>query len=205
MNRYWSKSFLLILWRLVCVQVLAAPAEGTAADASIRGVLYVSYSGDPSYDVMHAKNVEVLLLRGDKTLEEEVENLKKTRLPKISAQKEVAFKAYSALRHISDKQKAKEKEMREALKRETETFDKLRADYEKDLVSIFEKYLLQKTKTDEVGKFRFHQLSPGRYFLHARYEISGAANRFWWLHPVEAKTNQEVEVTLNKSATMSIY
>ncbi len=205
MNCSWSRSSLPILFWLVCAQVLAAPADGTAADTSIRGVLYVSYSGDPSYDVMYGNGVEVLLLRGEKSLEKEVENLKTTRLPQISAQKEVALKAYGALRRISDKERAKEKEMREAVKRETAKFNKLQADYEKDLVAILQKYLVQKTKTDETGKFSFHQLSPGRHFLHARYEISGAANRFWWLHPVEAKENQEVKVTLNKSVTLSIY
>jgi len=58
--------------------------------------------------------------------------------------------------------------------------------------------------TNKEGEFSFQPLSAGRYYLHARYEISGAANSFFWLHLVELKNNEKLEVKLNR-ATMTAH
>ena len=194
---------LLAVWIVICA-LFVSSAQAAEGEASIRGILYVSYPGDLSYDVMFAKQVEVLLLKGEPSLEKEVESLKGTRLPKIRAQEAATLKAHRELQPPA-KDKAKEKERREVFKREVEKLDKLRSEYEKDFRAVLEKYVTQSAKTDADGKFDFKQLSPGRHFLHARYEMPGTVNRYFWLHPVELKEKEEVEVHLNKSATISIY
>ena len=196
--------YLLGVWIVISAGLFVSGAQAAEGGASIHGLLYVSYSGDLSYDVMFASKVEVLLLKGEQGLEREVENLKSTRLPKIQTQEAAAMKAHRELRTPA-KDRAKEKERREAFKREVEKLDKLRSEYEKDFRAVLEKYVTQSAKTDADGKFDFKQLSPGRHFLHARYEMPGTVNRYFWLHPVELKEKKEVEVHLNKSATISIY
>lgn len=184
---------------------LINPAYTAEGQSSIRGILYVSYPGDLSYDVMFGRDVEVLLLRGEKSLENEVESLKAKRLPEIRNQEAIALKAYGAVQRISGKDMPKLKERRGTLERESAKLTKLRSDYEKEFVAVLDKNAIQRTRTNGEGKFSFTRLSPGRYLLHARYEISGTVNRYFWLHPAEAKEKEEAEVHLNKNATISLY
>ena len=204
MKLCWKRLFLLVAWLSIYAGLF--PGSATAADGqgSVRGVLYVSYPGDLSYDVMFGKDVEVLLLRGEKSLESELESLKEKRLADIRNQEAAILKAHRELKTPS-KDKAKQQERREAFKREVGKYDKLRSDYERDFLAVVEKYIIQRTKTDAEGKFSFKQLFPGGYFLYARYEIPSTVNRYFWLHPVELKEKGEVEVHLNKSASISIY
>ena len=206
MNHSWRKSFLVFLSGFICAGIIAGPANGTEKETSIQGRVYVSYSGDPSHDVMYANNIEVLLLRGTEDLEKKFESLKATRVAHIRAQEGAVLKALRELRGLLRKEMAKkEAPMREAVKRETEKYDKLRSEYEKEVRVFLEPYVIQRTKTNEEGKFSFRQLSPGRHFLQAYFEIVGAVNRFYWLHPVEVKANDELDVTLNKATMTPLY
>ncbi len=185
---------------------LGGAAQATDGKASIEGVLYVSYFGDPSVDVMYGKGVEVLLLGGQGKAGKEMEDLKANRVPQILAQEAAALKAFSELRRLPPQDRAKkEKEKREALEREKKKLEQLRSDYEKEVIALVKKYMIQKTKTDEEGKFRFDGVSPGRHHLHARYEIPGVLTRFFWLHPLELKGGEKLEIELNKAATLSLY
>lgn len=200
-----DKGRLLAAWIILCAGLLPNSAQAAEGEASIRGVLYISYTDDPSYDVMFGSNVQVLLLPRGKGVEKEVDGLKAKRLPEIRNQQAIAHKAYLAVQRISGKDRPKLKEMRETLERESARLTRLRSDYEKDFVATLEKTAIQRTKTDGEGKFSFKQLAPGVYLLYARYEISGTANRFLWLHPAEAKEKEESEVHLNKNASFALY
>jgi len=195
---------ILAVGTVICA-LFVNSSQAAEGEASLRGILYVSYPGDLSYDVMFGKDVEILLLRGEKSLENEVESLKAKRLPEIRNQEVIALKAYGAVQRISSKEMAKLKEMRGTLERESAKLTKLRSDYEKEFVATLDKNAIQRTRTNSEGKFSFSRLSPGRYLLHARYEIPGTVNRYFWLHPAEAKEREEAEVHLNKNATISLY
>jgi len=205
MKSYWDRSCLLAAWIVVCAGLFVNSSPAAEGEASIRGILYVSYPGDLSYDVMFGRDVEVLLLRGEKSLENEVKSLKAKRLPEIRNQETIALKAYGAVQRISGKEMPKLKEMRGTLERESAKLAKLRSDYEKEFVAVLDKNAIQRTRTNGEGKFSFTHLSPGRYLLHARFEIPGTVNRYFWLHPAEAKEKEEAEVHLNKNATIFVY
>ncbi len=178
----------------------APAAEG---QGSIRGVLYVSYPGDLSFDVMFGADVDVLLINGDGTVEKDFESLKQQRVPPIRAQENAVTKAIGEARSATGAEKAKEK--RETLKRENEKLEKLRSEYEREVTGLLAKTAIQKTKTDKKGNFKFAGLSPGRYLLHARYELRGTESKYFWFHAVDAKPEGEVEVTLNKSTAIHPY
>src|SRR3990170_2982439 len=145
---------LLAVWIVICA-LFVSSAQAAEGEASIRGILYVSYPGDLSYDVMFGRDVEVLLLRGEKSLENEVESLKAKRLPEIRNQEAIALKAYGAVQRISGKEMAKLKEMRGTLERESAKLAKLRSDYEKEFVAVLDKNAIQRTRTNGEGKFSF--------------------------------------------------
>ncbi len=205
MESYRNKIYFLAAWIVVCAGLFVNPSQAAEGEASLRGILYVSYPGDLSYDVMFGKDVEILLLPGEKNVENEVASLKAKRLPEIRNQEAIALKAYGAVQRISSKDMPKLKEMRGTLERESAKLTKLRSDYEKEFVATLDKNAIQRTRTNSEGKFSFSQLSPGRYLLHARYEIPGTVNRYFWLHPAQAKEKEEAEVHLNKNATTFLY
>ena len=195
----------LLAVSIVSCLLFVSSSQAAVGEASLRGILYVSYPGDLSYDVMFGKDVEILLLPGEKNVENEVASLKAKRLPEIRNQEAIALKAYGAVQRISSKDMPKLKEMRGTLERESAKLTKLRSDYEKEFVATLDKNAIQRTRTNSEGKFSFSQLSPGRYLLHARYEIPGTVNRYFWLHPAQAKEKEEAEVHLSKNATIFLY
>jgi len=203
MKSYWNKSCLLAAWIVVCAGLFVNSSPAAEGQSSIRGVLYVSYSGDLSYDVMFATGVEVALIDGNGTVEKDFENLKQKSVPPIRAQEKAVTKAIGDVRRPTALDKPKEK--REALKREQEKLDKLRSDYGNEVTPLLAKNAIKKTKTDVKGNFKFDGLSPGRYLLHARYELQGTEIKYFWFHPVDTKPGEEVEATLNKSTAISLY
>lgn len=197
-------SHVLAAWVMVLAGFFGNSARAAEGQSSVRGLLYISYSGDLSVDVMYAKAVEVLLLKGSEDLEKEINTLKGQRLPQIQAQDAAMSKAIGEARKASRTEKER-KQKQEALKREGEKLEKLRSEYNKDVDALVAKYVIQRTKTNDEGKFRFEGLAPGRYLLHARFEVRGADSNYFWLYPVEPKQGQEIEVHLNKAAAISLY
>ena len=203
MKSYWNKSCLLAAWIVVCAGLLVNSSQAAEGQSSIRGLLYVSYSGDLSYDVMFAAGVEVVLIDGNGTVEKEFESLKQKLVPPIRAQEKAVTKAIGDVRSPTAIEKRKEKQ--DALKREQEKLQKLRSDYENELTRLLTKNVIKKTKADIKGNFKFDGLSPGHYLLHARYELQGTESKYFWFHAVDAKPGEEVEVTLNKSTAIHLY
>lgn len=203
MKSYWNKSCLLAAWIVVCAGLFVNSSQAAEGEASIRGILYISYSGDLSYDVMFAAGVEVVLIDGNGTVEKEFESLRQKLVPPVRAQENAVTKAIVDVRSASAIEKLKERQ--KALKREQEKLDKLRSDYENEVTRLLAKNTIKKTKTDIKGNFKFDGLSPGRYLLHARYELQGTGNKYFWFHAVDAKPGEEVEVTLNKSTAINLY
>ena len=136
-------------------------------------------------------------------MEKDFDSLKQKSVPPIRAQEKAVTKAIVDVRNTTAIEKRKEKQ--EVLKREQEKLEKLRSDYEKEVARLLAKNTVKKTKTDVKGNFKFDGLAPGRYLLHARYELQGTENRYFWFHPVETKPGGEVEVKLDKSAVVNIY
>ena len=99
--------YLLAICIVVFAGLFASSVQAAEGQSSIRGLLYVSYSGDLSVDVMYAKAVEVLLLRGDGGLEKELNILKGQRLPQLKAQEAATSKAYGEARRPSRTEKEK--------------------------------------------------------------------------------------------------
>ncbi|MBI4522576.1 MAG: carboxypeptidase regulatory-like domain-containing protein [Deltaproteobacteria bacterium] len=186
---------------LVAFGVSETPAG--EPEGSISGLLYVSYPGDLSFDVMVANGVEVSLLKSHGALEKGVADLKEDRVAKIQAREAAAVKAHAEARRAVGKEKVKEK--RDLLKRESDAFERLRSEYEKDVNVLVAKSTLKKTKTDSEGKFRFEGLAPGRYLLSARFEIRGTDSNYFWLYPVEVKPGAETEAQLSKNTATPLY
>lgn len=206
MKFYYTRCLFLVVWFLASLGIFVSPPDVTGEEGSIRGRLFVSYSGDPSYDVMYGKNVEVLLLRGPEDLGKNFQSLRELHVNKIRSQEETVLKAMKDLRNLPRKERAKkDKELRETVKRETEKYDTLKSEYNKAIVALLEPLVIRKMTTTKEGEFSFQQVSAGRYYLHARYEISGAVNSFFWLQPVELKNNEQLEVKLNKATTTALY
>ncbi len=203
MRLYRPRIYLSAILIVYSVLSLTKPAHTGDAQSSIRGILYVSYSGDLSYDVMFAAGVEVALIDGNGTVEKEFESLKQKLVPPIRAQEKTVTRAIGDVRLASTIDKLKEK--REALKREQEKLQKLRSDYESEVTRLLAKNTSKKTKADIKGNFKFDGLSPGHYLVHARYELSGTEYKYFWFHPVDAKPGEEVEATLNKSTAIQLY
>ncbi|MFQ5657871.1 MAG: carboxypeptidase-like regulatory domain-containing protein [Candidatus Methylomirabilales bacterium] len=180
--------------------VMTEAAEG---QPSIQGLLYISYTSDPSFDVIFGKGVEVLLLKGEEGPQKELEAVKARWLPQIRAQNAAWSKAWGEARRALGTEKQKEKT--EALRREQEKLDTLRSEYEKEVRNLLARYVLQRTETDGEGKFEFAGLPPGRYLLHARFKVRLTQNSYFWLHPVELRQGEEVETHLNKAASISLY
>ena len=203
MKSYRNKICLLAAWIVVCAGILVNSAQAAEGQSSIRGVLYVNYSADLSYDVMYGADVEVLLLKGDGPLEKELESLRQKAIPQIRAQETAVSKAIGEARSATSSEKTKEKQG--ALKREAGKLEKLRSEYNKEVKGLLAKHTIQSTKTDKQGKFRFEVLSPSRHLLHARFEIRGTESWYSSLYPVELKQGEPVEVTLDKAAAISLY
>ncbi|MFQ5916103.1 MAG: carboxypeptidase-like regulatory domain-containing protein [Nitrospinota bacterium] len=179
------------------------PLAQAEQGASIKGLLYISYSGDMSYDVMFGRGVEVWLLKGQGGPEKELKALKEHWLPQIRAQEAARSKAWGEGRRALGT--AKQKEKREALKREQEKLNKLRSEYDNEVSGLLAQYVVQRTKTDDQGKFQFEKLPAGRYLLHALFKVRLTENLYFWLYPVELEPGEEMEVHLNKAASISIY
>ncbi|MDP2606224.1 MAG: hypothetical protein Q8S00_27090 [Deltaproteobacteria bacterium] len=203
MESYRNKIYFLAAWIVVCAGLWVNSSQAAEGQSSIRGLLYVSYSGDLSYDVMFAAGVEVSLIDGNGTVEKEFESLKQKSVPLIRAQETMVIKAIGDVRSPTAPEKRKGK--LDALKREQEKLRKLRSDYENEIARLLAKTTIKKTKADIKGSFRFDGLSPGHYLVHARYELQGTDNKYFWFHAVDAKPGKEVEVTLNKSTVIHIY
>lgn len=203
MSRYINRIYLAAVLAVFLITSFVIAGNADDQEASIRGILYVSYPGDLSFDVMFGADVEILLISGDGTVEKEFETLKQKLVPPIRAQENAVTKAMVDVRSPTSSNKLKEKQ--EVLKRERLTLEKLRLNYESEVIGLLAKKSVQKTRTDKKGNFRFEALSPGRYLLHARYELRGTEANYFWLYPVESKPGEQAEVSLDKAKTIHIY
>ena len=201
-----SRSQRIYLAAILAAILLGGSANAATADdsqVSIRGILYVSYPGDLSFDVMFAADVDVLLINATSAVEQELVALKQKLLPSIRAQENAVTKAIIDVRAPSPGDKLKEKQ--EVLKRERLKLEKLRSNYETAVSALLDKSATQRTKTDKKGNFKFAAILPGRYFLNARYELQGTEIKYFWFYPVEPKAGEEVDVSLNRANTMHLY
>jgi hypothetical protein len=194
---------IVILWALTCV---AAPLPDLAlgeGNGAIQGRLYISPAGDLSYDVMVGRAVEVVLPQGDGALEAELVALKERWLSQLWEQKLTVDRARGEFFKFQFTDKAQEK--RDTLGREIQKMTELREVHEKEINTQIATYVLRKTQTDQEGKFRFEGLSPGRYLLHARFQVLRTHYRYSWLSPVKLQEGEEQEIHLNKPTAARLY
>jgi hypothetical protein len=203
MTRY-GKTLVARLAVAMLMTAIGAKTSGAAEEqGSIQGFLYVSYPGDLSADVMLGSAVDVALLANAGNVEDEIAALKRQRVAELQAQEAVAVKAHGEARRAAGQDKVKEK--RELLKRESDKFDKLRSQYQKEVDVLIAKNTLRKTRTDAEGKFRFEAVARGRYLVSARFEVRGTDSSYFWLYPVDVKPEGTAEAQLSKTTALPLY
>ena len=196
----------LFLISLSLAAVLVLGIASGEEKGVVYGLLYVSPPGDLSYDVMLGRGEEVLLLKGDGNLEAELQALKERRLQQLQEQNRTVLKARREMQVIRPNETRRDRERkRDTLMLAVQALQELETTYKKELDTLIAEYVIQQTKTDQEGKFRFQELSAGRYLLHARFRILGTTILYTWLFPVELQAGEEQEVHLNKSAAISLY
>ncbi len=178
---------------------LALTANSAEAPGTVRGVIYISPSGEREGDlVMRGAGTEVLLLRGEGDFEAELAALRRNRSPTIAKQLQAITRAQEEfLRSVAGPREEREKRSAR-LSQERARLAELREAYQKDVSELMARHTFAKTKTDSDGKFNFEKVARGHYFLHAHFEIAGMDIHYYWLVPVELEREKEIEVSLNK-------
>ncbi|OGQ80525.1 MAG: hypothetical protein A3F90_16685 [Deltaproteobacteria bacterium RIFCSPLOWO2_12_FULL_60_19] len=190
----------LFLWLLPSV---VEPAEG---QAKIQGAVFISPSGKLEGDlVMRGAGVEVMILRGDGSFEANLAALRQNRLPTINKQLGVVNKAQDDLLRAGRGSKAETDRKSVVLRQERAKLAELKETYAKEANELIAKHTFAKTKTDSEGKFTFAGIVPGRYLVYAHFEIAGMEVHYYWLLPVEARTEKEIEVSLDKLNSTSAF
>ncbi len=207
MNSCWKRivrrfSATGALWAFFLPAIVQA-AEGSA---TVRGVIYVSPSGEAEGDlVMRAAGVEVLLLRGEGDFEAELAALRQNRSPTIEKQLQAVRRAQEEfLRSIAGAREEREKRSAR-LSQERARLAELRETYNKEVSELMAKHTFAKTKTDSGGKFNFEKIPRGHYFIHAHFEIVGMDIHYYWLVPVELEREKGIELSLNKLNATPVF
>ncbi|MBI4488663.1 MAG: carboxypeptidase regulatory-like domain-containing protein [Deltaproteobacteria bacterium] len=195
-------SVLTPLW----VWLLASCLWAAEGQAKIRGLIYISPSGEPEGDlVMRAKEVEVIVLRGESGFEAGLEALRQKRSPTIARQLEAVRRAQQEFMRSTAAPREEREKKGAILRQERAKLAELREAYEKQVDELIGKHTIAKTKTDSEGKFNFGGISVGRYLIYAHFEIVGMAIHYHWLLPVEAQSEKEIEVSLTKLNSTPLF
>lgn len=173
-----------------------------AGQGVIHGILYISPPGDLSYDVMYGRDVEVWLLK-EAGLQAALKALKADRLPQLRAQHQATENARQDFRRA--RRTDEEQNKLKVWEQEAEALQQLRSAYEKEVDALLATYMLQKTRTDQEGKFRFPNLSSGYYFLHSRFNVLRTHFNYEWLSRVDLQDGEVQEVHLNKPNAVQLY
>jgi hypothetical protein len=184
----------------VCLlSFLQATAHAADAPATVRGLIFISPSGEPEGDlVMRAAGVEVMLVRAEEGFDSELEVVRRSRLSAIDKQFQAVNSAQAELLRSAGRPPQEQQKKAAAVKLERSKLAELTTAYEKEVMDLIVKHTHIKTKADSEGKFSLTGMPPGRYFLHSHFEILAMGIHYYWLVPVDVKGDKQIEVTLNK-------
>jgi hypothetical protein len=178
-------------------------AEAQQGQGRINGQIYISPSGELDTPwVMLGKDVEIVLLRDDGTFDRKLKELREDRAKKISTQEQVIRKAHD--RFVSAKPSEKT-ERASNLTRERMKLERLKAECRTEVDALIKKYRAASTRADGEGKFAFENLTTGRYFLQASFEILRTDQWYYWLLPVDLRDGAIAEVQLKKDNSVALY
>lgn len=196
----------LFFFALCWLGLSGITAETAEAPATVRGLIYISPSGEAEGDlVMRAAGTEVILLRGEGEFEAELAALRQNRLPTIARQLQAVRRAQEEfLRSITGAREEREKRSAR-LSQERARLAELRETYNKEVSELMAKHTFAKTKTDSGGKFNFEKIPRGHYFIHAHFEIVGMDIHYYWLVPVELEREKGIELSLNKLNATPVF
>ena len=198
-----------ILYRLAVLVAfwagsLQVTANAAGQLATIRGQIYISPSGDlDSPWVVFGKDVEVVLLRDDGSFDQKLKELREGWMVKIKAQEKVAQQAND--RFVRSKTSKEKAERQSILRDERLKLERVKADYRTQVDALIKKYRAASTKADGEGKFAFEDLTAGRYFLHAGFEVLRTDQWYYWLAPVDLQEGAPAEVHLKKDNSVALY
>jgi hypothetical protein len=189
---------LLAVWIIICA-LFVGSAQAAEGEASIPGLIFISPSGELEGDlVMRGAGVEVMLVRAEDGFDTEIELIRKNRLSVIDKQLQAVSSAQADLLRSLNRPREEQQKKSANLRLQREKLEEVRAAYEKEIRALIAKHTLAKAKADPEGKFNLNGIPPGRYFLHAHFEILAMGIHYYWLVPVHLTGDKDVEVTLNK-------
>lgn len=193
-------SALVVLW----AGLLLVKANAAEQPATIRGLIYISPSGELDTPwVMLGKGVEIVLLRDDGNFEQRLEELREGWRIKIKAQEKVTRQAND--RFVSAKPAKEKTERASILTGERAQLERLKVDCRTQVDALIKKYRAASTKADGEGKFAFENLTTGRYFLQASFEVLRTDQWYYWLLPVDLHDGAIAEVQLKKDNSVALY